>query len=67
MKNIIYIVAGGWSYTGESIDSASLFTNKETAISYGQWLVESEGYDYYKMVERIVETEHGLDFDTIVG
>lgn len=57
MKNIIYIVAGGWSYEGENLDSASLFTDKETAKSYGQWLVEHEGYDYFQMVERVVETE----------
>lgn len=57
MKNFIYVVMGGMNYEGENYETVSLFTNEETALSYGKWLVEHEYYDRYVIVKRVVETE----------
>ena len=48
----VYVVMGGVNYEGESIDSVKVFTNRDTAVTYGESLVSDEYFDYYEIVEK---------------
>ena len=48
----VYMVAGGWSYEGESLElSGKVFRNREDAVQYGEALENEMGYDYYQIKE----------------
>ena len=48
---IVYVVMGGVKYDGEDADTVKVFTNRDDAVEYGQWLVSDSYYEYYEIVE----------------
>ena len=48
---IVYVVMGGVNYEGENADTVKVFTNRDDAVTYGQWLVSDSYYEYYEIVE----------------
>jgi hypothetical protein len=52
---IVYVVMGGVNYDGEDADTVKVFTNRDDAVTYGQWLVSDSYYEYYEIVESEVK------------
>jgi hypothetical protein len=54
---IVYVVMGGVNDEGENSHDAYLakvFTNRDNAVTYGESLVSVEGFDYYVIVDSVV-------------
>ena len=51
---IVYGVMGGVNYEGENADTVKVFTNRDNARTYGEALVSFDYFDYYEIVESVV-------------
>ena len=51
---IVYVVMGGVNYEGENADTVKVFTNRDNARTYGEALVSFDYFDYYEIVESVV-------------
>ena len=51
---IVYVVMGGVNYEGENAGSVKTFTNRDDAVTYGESLVSFDYFDYYEIVESVV-------------
>jgi len=50
-ETMVYVVAGGWQYDGEHLESARVFLNREDAVQHGEFLLAEDSYHYYKIKE----------------
>jgi len=53
-NNMVYVVMGGVNYEGENADTVKVFTNRDNAVTYGESLVSFDYFDYYEIVESVV-------------
>ena len=53
---MMYIVMGGWNYSGEDVTSVQIFTTEREGREYGESLTDPNTgeYDYYELVVREV-------------
>ena len=51
---MVYVVMGGVNYEGENADTVKVFTNRDNAVTYGESLVSFDYFDYYEIVESVV-------------
>jgi hypothetical protein len=51
---IVYVVMGGVNDEGENAYTAKVFTNRDNAVTYGESLVSVEDFDYYEIVDSVV-------------
>jgi len=49
---IVYVVIGGWKFEGSDAESIGVFSDRDTAVAYGESLLVGNRYDSYEIVER---------------